>query len=267
MSLKRLNQYVNNIENSQPINLSNFYSLLDTFSLDRSNYVADIQATKVKPKGSLYLVTKIDSSLLADLKTLISVVDGDRCLAATQNRSHSAKVNGSFIILRKGYSAPLITMINPKGEYEVSQSQTVLLIENRQNFISIHQTISFLERYTDFKFHSSMDIVFTEGNEVSNSIHQSFLVQYKCIYLFLDLDLGGLLISKNLLMLLPKMEFHFLLPRDIEQRLEKIIEPRDKEYLEKVIAIGRENAFLEPIAKLIKDHRRTLEQENYLYDQ
>lgn len=112
---------------------------------------------------------------------------------------------------------------------------------------------------------NELDIIFAEGNEVSNSLHKSFLESYDTLYLFFDLDLGGLTIAKNLYSLLPNQSISFLVPSDINKRLNSVVEIQQAEYLKDVITIGRECPQLARYSKLIKDSKRILEQESFLY--
>lgn len=265
MNYKRLSQYIEKICSNEPVDLSKFYNLLDSLKLTHERKESDIKG--FKQKGSNYIVNYIAPDLLKEIKALCLSDEKSRVAASRQNRSHSANVNGSFIIVRKGINNPFIVMVDQDGNScsENKQSQTALLIENRQNFIEIDKTISFLERTTCCIFEQGIDVIFTVGNEISNSLHKKYLSHYKHLYCCFDLDLGGLTIANNLATLLPGIESDFLVPDDIKQRLGNIVELRDEKYIESVIKLGVSNPKLAPYAKLIRDSLKTLEQESYLY--
>lgn len=267
MSVKRLKQYMEKVDEHEPINLNKFFRLLDSFNLSEMRKPSDIEA--IKHQGDLYVVLSIAEGLNNQIRMLLPLSGVEkRAGMATQNKSHSVKVNGSFIIKRAGVSEPIIVMIDSQGEYrkDIEQPDTALLLENRQNFIDVDKTLAFLAKRTHFNVEHDMDVIFTEGNEISNSLHKPFLSQYKHLFLCLDIDLGGLLIAKNIASLLPNTSFDFLIPDDISSRLERVVEVKPSDYLDKVINAGRSHPELKLAVKLIKDSRKTLEQESYLYD-
>ncbi|PKQ73657.1 hypothetical protein [Aeromonas sobria] len=267
MSLDRLKQYLSRIEQGTPVNLSKVTDLLSQLALSRPFKHVDITARKVK--GPLYCVTHIDSDLMAELEHLIATAGHDRVSSARQNRSHNHKVNGSLFLIRQGVHHPSVVLFDEAGNYQYPNklSRFVLLIENRQNFISIDKTILFLQRNTALASVciDELDIVFASGNEVSNGLHKAFFDQYHHIYFCFDLDLGGLTIARNMISLLPDKPISFLVPSDIDTRLGVVTEVQPSTYIHDVINIGLECAQLIPYAKLIKDHQRILEQESYLY--
>lgn len=265
MSLRHLSGYLAKIQANAPINLPKFNLLVDKLRLSSGYSSKDITARKCS--GDLYADIFIPPSLLAELTLLAAGLRNTRIEAARQNRSHSAKVDGSFIIMRKGKEIPSIVMIDDQGAYySPDQSQDALLIENRQNFIDIANTLRFLANKTSFEYYPSMDIILCDGNQITNSLHKKFLSQYNNLYLFLDLDLGGLCIADSLSKLLPEIPYKFLIPDDIQSRLNSIVELQSPQYIHNIIKIGVRNNNLAPIAKLIRNNRKIIEQEGYLYE-
>jgi len=264
--MKRLSNYIKSIDSDAPINLNGFFKLVDSLRLSHQREPQDVDATKCK--GQLYQVTRINEVLMSELRLLATDNENSRVSAAIQNRSHSVKVNGSFLLMRDKLANPVVVMIDGSGEYfsPIPQSEQVLVIENRQNFIDAEMMITFLEKHTAFNFLPTMNVIFSEGNEISNGLHKKFLSNYRCIHLCMDVDLGGLTIARNLMSLLPDTEFNFLVPDDIEKRLDRVVERETLHYLEDVIKIGLSTPALAPYAKLIKDKQKILEQESYLHE-
>ena len=264
--MSRLLNYIKNIDSNTPINLNSFFKCVDKLRLSQRCEPQNIKTTKIK--GSLYTVDWINDELMRELRILAADDGQSRALAATQNRSHSVKVNGSFLLMRGKSENPVVVMIDGTGEfyYPTFQSKQALVIENRQNFIDVEVMIAFLEKHTAFEWEQEMNVIFSEGNEISNALHKKFLSNYDRIYLCMDVDLGGLTIAKNLMTLLPDTEFNFLVPDDIEKRLDRVVERESPHYIEDVIKIGLSTSVLAPYAKLIKDKQKTLEQESYLHE-
>lgn len=263
--MKHLANYINNIDSGLPIKLNAFYKLLSGLTLAHPLKKSDVATTK--HKGQSYIVTQINAELMSELRLLVHDYGTSRASAAMHNRSHSVKVNGSFILIRQQLDTPVVVMIDGDGGYcsPIPLSSDALVIENRQNFIDVEQTVQFLEKHTAFKLKQGMNIIFAEGNVISNTLHKKFLSQYQHIHLCMDIDLGGLTIAKNLMSLLPKTVFSFMVPGDIEQRLARVVLRKEKHYIDAVIQLGLSTPALAPYASLIKNTQKTLEQESYLY--
>jgi len=264
--MSRLSNYIKNIDAEKPINLNAFYKLVDSLRLTHPREAQDVGA--IKHKGQLYIVTQIKDELIAELRILTEVNGVTRAAAATQNKSHSVNVSGSFLLIREQFSNPVVVMIDTDGEHHspIPLSAEALVLENRQNFIDADLMISFLEKHTAFRLTPKMNIIFSEGNEISNALHKKLLSKYQQLHLCLDVDLGGLTIARNLMSLLPDTQFNFLMPDDIAERLDNIVEREQAGYIDEVIKIGLSTPALAPVAKLIKDKQKTLEQESYLHE-
>lgn len=263
--MSRLSAYIKNIDSKRPINLPEFFKLVDSRQLTRRRVSGDVTATKIQ--GQLYIITNINDDLMKELRCLIVEKSHDRAAAATQNKSHSVNVNGSYLLVRCELNDPLVVMIDQHGDHRSNliQSAEALVIENRQNFIDIDLMVNFLEKRTAFKLSPGMNVIFSDGNQISNILHKNFLSKYTCLHLCMDVDLGGLRITKNLMALLPNTTINFLVPDDISKRLDKVVERADDHTIDEVINIGLSTTLLEPYAALIKDKQKTLEQESYLH--
>jgi len=264
--MSRLSNYIKNIDSEKPINLNAFYKLVDSLRLTHPREAQDIVA--IKHKGQLYIVNQINGELMNELRALVADKGNSRAAAATQNKSHSVNVNGSFLLIRNKSAKPVVVMINADGEYQspIPLSAGALVLENRQNFIEADQMVDFLEKHTAFRLTPKMNIIFSEGNEISNALHKNFLSQYERLHLCMDVDLGGLTIARNLMSLLPGTQFNFLVSDDIAERLDKVVEREQSDYIDEVIKIGLSTPALAPVAKLIKDKQKILEQESYLHE-
>ncbi|WP_026970846.1 hypothetical protein [Aliagarivorans marinus] len=267
MNLHQLKKYLDAIDAQEPIDLPRFKRFLDSLSLS-VRIEPDGIVGKRYPTGK-YLVTSMDIHLANELRKLVAQPLDHRIAAARQNQSHKHKVEGSLLLIRDNNTHPQVVVFDKHGSYDFHCRihRKALVLENRQNFLSIEQTKDFIRRFVsqfpdDF---GALTVVFAEGNEISNALHKSFLSQFEHIYLLLDLDLGGLTIAKNLHNLLAPTPFTFLLPDDIEHRLSQVVEVTSPEHIAEVIAIGLKLPFLTSAARLIKSFRRTLEQESYLY--
>lgn len=264
MSIKKIQKSLEDIKNHRPINLLGFKNLLADLNLRNKSMANNIEAKRVGSQK--YIVNHIPYYLWYELEKLANTVNSDRISAAQQNLSHSHNVLGSFIVLRH-HNQPLeILEIDVNGDYKINRimSSQALLIENRQLFISIQATLDFLYSQTNYPKDESLDIIFAAGNEIANKQHKKFLSQYQHLYCLFDVDLGGLLIAKNLYDLLDHSLITWLMPDNIEQRLQNVVLKCDEGYIEKVLKLGQQQPKLKYIVNLIAQHYKILEQEEYL---
>jgi hypothetical protein len=274
--MKQLQSFLRKIDAGQPIDLSNFFKVVDQLGLEPKRKPEDVEAAKIS--GSyLYRVQSISEELRQRLDTLVSDIAGNanaheirsmpsRKAAARQNRSHDAKVDGSLMILRKLDDSPAVLTFKADGTFVPNwmQAKGALLIENRQNFIDATIGVELIRKSAAVKLPIELDIILADGNQVSNSNHAAFLAGYKHLYGFFDLDVGGLMIAKNIIELVPESSFTFIVPVDSDFRLSNVVVPASSDSLEKVAALGQRYAELAEPASLILKHRKTLEQEAYL---
>lgn len=269
MNIKSLARHLENIESGKPVNLPAFLKLIDSLSIGLEVAPSDIQAIK---SGKAYIVTDIKPSLLSELKRLSCADLSSRKGAAIQNKSHSVRVDGSMLLLRKGGSHPEVVMFKPDGSFirQSTESPKLLVVENRQCFINLQQSLRLINKLESIVIDDDTDVLFAEGNQINNSLHRPFLRRYEEIYAFLDIDLGGLKIAHNMLTLLgtdsSAPSFHFVLPNNIDELLKNVVETKSTEYLNKVADIGMKAGSLSKPASKILLHRKTLEQEAFLYE-
>ena len=69
MSVKRLKQYMEKVDEHEPINLNKFFRLLDSFNLSEMRKPSDIEA--IKHQGDLYLVLSIAEGLNNQIRMLL----------------------------------------------------------------------------------------------------------------------------------------------------------------------------------------------------
>lgn len=267
MSIKRLQQYLEKIEQKEPINFPKFMRLLDSLSLATPYSNRSFNATKVK--GDNYDVEIIDTALLESLRILWSTDTATRVGLSTQNRSHNTSVAGSMLIGQQGVDHPQLFMFDASGHFTLSNgdifapSNSCLIIENEQNFISADVTVKQLSQANDAPLHPFMDKFYAEGNAISNRLYTGLFSQYTMLYLALDLDLGALKISDNLINRYGADKVRFLLPPQLEERMQRVQSIQPPEYIQSIIPFAK-HATLLPAVHAIKQHRKILEQESYL---
>lgn len=264
MSIKRLSGYLADINAGKPINYPAFLALLKTLNLSYPVKASDLVASKCS--GNMYLV-EFKSHEIENRLTKISLIDTtNRAGLSNLNRSHDTCVSGSLITARQIGGHPFVIMVDSIGEYisPVPLNKKCVVIENLQNFLELPITIEFLASHGLIQNEQSTDFIYASGTSITNKLNSQFFEQYDDIRLFLDFDLGGLKIAKTMLDRYGSETIHYLVPGDIEGRLEEIDTVVKPEYLRKVEKVGLSCSHLARFAKIIRHHRKILEQENYL---
>lgn len=261
----RLKSYIEKIESGKPLNYRSFLRALEKEGISQAIIRDNI---RVVPQGgnSLYRVDFIDKSFLDNLKSRVVTDDMSRADAALKNKSHAVRVNGSFILRRVGLAHPEVVIIDSEGGYfpSTTSNRKALVIENRQNFLSITLTAAFLQKYCDVNITGEWDVLFGAGGEISNHLHKRYLSNYSTIYMLLDLDVGGFKVAKALAARTPEANHSFIVPQDIDKRLELVDQEAPQNVIEQAYLVGKTESFLANATQSIMKHRKVLEQESYI---
>lgn len=257
--------YLDKISKGQSVNARAFKkSLLSAgISIDEIHaYLSFTSGSSTKLNEVVFL----DPSFKSKLEVLSSAQNtSSRNLAATQNFSHDTNVEGSFILLRHGTNHPEVVIFDAEGSFSTRPTEScALIIENRQNFLSIEATSSFVDRECNLDITRGFDVIFGAGNEITNALHSTFLSLYDRIYMLFDFDAGGFQIAATLASITPGSEHVFPIPNNLESRLKKVVLHANQDTLSKVYTLGTNNSFLEIPSKLVVNHKKTIEQESYL---
>ena len=154
---------------------------------------------------------------------------------------------------------PQVVVLNKDGEaeYPFAPAKRALIIESLNNFLVYDPTEEFIERYCKFALNDT-DVIYANGRRISSVQHHDFLQAYESIALWLSFDLGGFDIAVKLAQLLPQTNFSFLLPHDIEDRLESVNQRLPVNQLYLLLAAARPYPFLAEAAQLMAKYNRPL---------
>lgn len=265
----RLANYLKKIEREEPLNLGVFKKLLEQLNLGVAHEIEHIRARKVQ--GDDYLIEYIPDSLALALQRYQLANSESRVSASRQNLSHRVRVSGSLLTLRTGTHHPHVVIFSRTEPWQspVSHSRYAVVIENLENFLAIEATIAFLQDFCltgtpTKRLVEDTDFIWGGGNQIANQLHSDYLEQYDHIDLLLDFDLGGFTIAANLLHLLPRQSIRYVLPSDIARRLAQVQSEVKQNALDRILRLADPLPQLHEAALLMKQHRRTLEQENFL---
>lgn len=162
---------------------------------------------------------------------------------------------------RTGAEAPhpqvAVLDIDGRAECPFAPANRALILDNLASFLTYDATEQFLERYCKFALNDT-DVIYADGRTISNAQHHDFLQQYESIAFWLDFDLRGFDIAVKLAQLLPQTNFSFLLPHDMEERLERVPQRLPINQLYSLLMITRPYPFLAEAAQLMAKYNRPL---------
>lgn len=116
--------------------------------------------------------------------------NSERVQAANLGFSHNARCSQSFLIMKKTPVNNIDVVITPTETKTIKQK--ALLIENQETFLD-HNFINALNiKLTDY------EIIYCEGNKITNKHHESYLKQFTEIRCLMDWDVAGLDMYRNL---------------------------------------------------------------------
>lgn len=266
MSIRQIKNYLDKIGEAKPINYPKFKKLVGSLGLPYELNSSTVYMKKIK--RDLYEVRILSNELEDALKKFTELNYESRVSLASQNKSHYQKVSGSMLICRKGQEHPYVVVFDREGNYQSPIScdpkTSCLIIENLENFLFVQNTLDSLSSDSLLVPNQISDLIFSDGKAITNSLHHEFLSSFDRLFLFLDLDRGGLKIAASLKKSLPQAEMVFLISQHTKTMLSNVVSMESPEYLKEVEVLGRDNPFLYDAATLILEYRKTIEQEAFL---
>lgn len=252
------------IETGKRVKLSSVISSLEKEGVSRSFALSSLESKHV---GNGYYIIL---SISPELEGIISRLDVDRtsrCSLATQNKSHNTSVGYSFLLIKKESGHPSVVTFDSNGfsvkDFELSKH--LVIIENLKNFSMCLESMDFLRTHCQLEHDGDIDIVYGSGKNATSKLMKTFYDRYSHIYLFLDMDLGGLEIAKSI-MDLTTTPCEFMMPAHIETYLQNVVAQTSEQKIEKIYALASRRAELVKAANAMIKHRKEFEQEGYLND-
>jgi hypothetical protein len=266
--MNKIKKILADIDEGKSINLNTLTSCIKQYGLYEGDLHDAIYGTSLAPQA--FKVSGMTQELRDSLDKYAIHNDDDKASAAIQNRSHRVKMDSALMICRFGTQHPFVITIDDLGQFNTPvpiDTTNVIIIENQTNFMTIEQTQSFLHNYCGVDKVTCKDALYIwgMGNQISHKLKVSFLSTFTQLYLHLDIDLGGLQIASNLIGSLPQHNVMFILPDDIYQRLDNVAKPLSDNEIDGIVTIGRRHSALSAAATAMKDSRRGIEQESFLY--
>lgn len=260
----RIRSYLEKIRSGNPINFASFRRALTQELVGESEIDRAFKAVLIGPRS--YRVQVQDAERFERIVARFSGQnETTRIGAALSGDSHQVNVSGSCLILRSlQQSHPVVVLMDENGySCPIAIAPVLLLVENLENFLAFEATLNLLTEWLDVDC-SNWQVVFSAGNQISNRLHTDFLQHYKKIFCLFDLDLGGLKAYSSLKNMLPDRELHFVLPDQLEPRLNASHWILSVEEREELLRYRNVTPEVDQLISLMRASRRKLEQETYL---
>ncbi len=253
-------KYLEKINNNQPINIDLFLKSAEPYSLTETQLLKILNWKKIKAK--IYSVSVLNDKAFNELmKQYPFSPIANRIDASIAGNSHSKAVSGSMLsLLAHKNSFPQLVIFSSNGNYQTPTSlhNNLLIIENLENFLSLIQQPDKLNIWLGEEW--SCDIVYAQGNVISNQIHQKFFSQYDKIRCLLDIDLGGLDIFKNINKLASSSHFEFVFSHYYFKKYIQYCNPLTQQQKLKIQQTNYPHA-LDRVIKIILKYNQFAEQE------
>ena len=229
-------QYLSAIQAKKAINLRSFLALLP--SNYKRNWRAIFSSVKVDGQHKNQL-TIIDQPCF-DAMLAKATPAKNRVEAATLGNSHQHNTSMSYLLVYPNVLAhsvskhdklcPQVVLIDGSGLLqEFSVQKTLVIIENQENFFKYPAFLPQLITHT-----TPLDIVFGQGNGITNTLNSRYLNQYQQILCCFDYDLGGLTMFSSL-QKLTTAKVEFVLPSAISLKDETFVNTHFKKTPDKTM--------------------------------
>lgn len=261
----KLAGYLSDIQSGKLINFPVFCKELTKKQISELTIREIFAAELVKPKR--YRITVLDQKVFEEMCQRFQMSASDnRVSAALSGNSHRASVSGSYLLLRRLSETHPVVVWFEAGEVvcPVQTADTLLLVENLENFIALQATLDLLVSWGVDIQCDQLDVVFGSGNQVTNQLHMPFLRRYRRVYCLFDLDLGGIRMFCSLLNQLAQDALYFILPVDLESRLQKSEWHLSAEERTELMRYTGQAPEIDILINQLRDSQRKLEQETYL---
>jgi len=263
---KQLSSILEKIDEGKAINLQAFLKTIESIGLNTKQIKNSLSLDR--HKGNLYYVAFKDLTIREQLHKVALNKEETHISAAQQNNSHSYNVDFSFILARTLFDHPYAITFDENGKYYLPENDTcskLLVIENLSCFMNIEKSIQFLQSNCDFSHDSDTCIVFGAGNQINNQLHENFLKSFKQVELFLDIDVGGLIIAKTLASIC-QSSVRFMAPLNIEERLKNVEIGLNEKQREYVFSTGNNTPFLTEICSIMLKTNKSIEQQSFIHE-
>ncbi|MGB0662183.1 MAG: hypothetical protein ACPGMR_00155 [Pontibacterium sp.] len=264
--LSRMAAYLNKVRQGLQINYTVLVKLLERDGYSPSWIQQTFTAELVK--RDCYRVRIKNEEAFSELWARYSEASySSRISAASAGDSHRSRVSGSFLLVRSiQFSHPQVILCSDHDwKCPIVLNAHALIVENLESFLALEQTLTFAVSDCGMPVEiGDVDLIFGQGNSITNSLNRSFLREYQSISCLFDADLGGVKMFSSLLEMIGDRNIHFLLPENIKDRLtesSRALSSQDRADLSRYA--GR-HLDLDRTIQVLRATGCTLEQETYL---
>lgn len=268
ISRPQLLGYLDRLSQDQPVPEQRLQQAALQYCLDLDDLLYGARREHVKRDRVRYL--GVDQEALRRWQDILATEYGSpRINGAAQGDSHRARVSGAMLTIRsRRQPHPQVVMVDHDGVIAsggaAAPASLAVLVENLENFLDLEGTLGLLPECGIGPEWQEADILYGSGNSITNRLLTPFLQQYQEIGCLFDPDPGGVRMCDTLYQRRDLPPLHFLAPFDLPERLAaspRTINMRQREQLANHM---RRSPPCVPVAGLIHQTGRQLEQETYL---
>jgi hypothetical protein len=213
--------YLTKIEAGQPINLQVLLEQLVAAGYQRHELLRLFTSTPLG-KGRYQIRITDPTAFSALLERFKPSGLIGRIGAAADGDSHRAGVSGSCLLIRsEPHPHPVVALYEVNHWHVPRPTGAVgVIVENLENFLELQRTLSLVSGLLQRK-PAQIELIYGSGNQVTNRLNSAFLGSFSELHCLFDADPGGLRMYATLRKQLPALRIQFLVPTDVEQRLER----------------------------------------------
>ena len=259
-------QELDNTKQGKGVNWPTLYKKLSRLKIDDQLIYQAITIKQYSKK--VYGINIIDHDAFEKIIQLAQPINkNSRAAASIAGNTHQINVNGALLVaVTEQSEAPYVHAFTQSYRLPYPKKQHAVIIENLECFLHFKDSYLFMSQLCEIS-HSIDDIefIYAAGNSISNQNIIPYLKEFKGdIFCLLDIDIGGLQIYKNLLNNgLSIDKTHFVIPKDIEQRLKKSRRKASKSELNKLNNFLKISNQIDQLIGLMHYYQTTIEQESY----
>lgn len=256
--------YLCKIQSRQPINFDVLIAKLVAAGVVREDISCTFSAKKLTKNS--YCVDVLIPTSFDELLARFKPSDvGGRVGAAIDGNSHRVGVSESLLMFRSTqHRHPVVAMteagvwVLPRGLGSIG-----VIVENLENFLRIDETLPFVAGLLP-GVTRDIELIFGAGNQITNKLNAAVLSQFSALYCLFDVDMGGLRMLASLKDLLPNKPPMFLVPSDVQARLEQSKYALTSQQRQDIIKYQSLSPETDQLIHFMRDSSRVLEQETYL---
>lgn len=185
--------------------------------------------------------------------------------AALDGDSHRASVSGAYLLMRSLMDPHPVVALYEGDHWRTPRvvAPVGVIVENLENFLELERTLILVSGLL-YREPGDIELIYGAGNQVTNCLNTVFLSTFTELHCLFDVDPGGLRMYATLRRQLPNVYLRFLVPADIEKRLELSRYSLSEQGGQDVLQYVGVSPETDQLIRYMRQKNTVLEQETYL---